>query len=281
MKQAAIEAILANQNQYTRPGGHVAYVEALSEIYSSRLKRNLNPFTEIVTFNGAQEGLVSILAALLEPGDEVLTLEPYFDAYVTVSQLFQVTSRGVAFTFKSKLRKKTRQIISSSSCDFQLNLNHFETMLTPKTKLLVVNTPHNPTGKVMTKEELRQLSHVLARYPDVIVLADEVYECMTYDGRKHERIASLPGFFDRTISLFSAGKTFSCTGWRAGYAIGPSHLIEGITKAHSTIPFCGTTPFEVALASIFREAEHNGYYDELRETLEVCVAVLVALFIGD
>ncbi|KAG1690076.1 hypothetical protein DVH05_028414 [Phytophthora capsici] len=246
VKQAAIDAINDGNNQYTRPGGHVSYVETLAEMYSPLLNRDLDPMTEIVTFNGAQEGIASIMAALLEPGDEVLTFEPYFDAYVTVSQLHGIKSAGVPFSFNAAKRaaflsEDSHVDARFTSHDFQADLEKLEAMLTPKTKMLVLNTPHNPT----------------------------VYEFMTFDGLQHERIASLPGFFDRTVSLFSAGKTFSCTGWRTGYAVGPAHLVGGITKAHSTVPFCGTTPFEVALASAFREAKHNGYYDELRETLQV------------
>ncbi|KAL3665346.1 hypothetical protein V7S43_009385 [Phytophthora oleae] len=273
VKQAAIDAINDGNNQYTRPGGHVSYVETLAEMYSPLLNRVLDPMTEIVTFNGAQEGIASIMAALLEPGDEVLTFEPYFDAYVTVSQLHGVKSAGVPFRFDAAKRaaflsEGSHVDARFTSHDFQADLEKLEAMLTPKTKMLVLNTPHNPTGKVFSKEELVQIAKVLERHPNVIVLADEVYEFMTFDGLKHERIATLPGFFDRTVSLFSAGKTFSCTGWRAGYAVGPAHLVGGITKAHSTVPFCGTTPFEVALASAFKEAKHNGYYDELRETLQ-------------
>jgi aspartate/methionine/tyrosine aminotransferase len=274
VKQAAIDAITDGNNQYTRPGGHVSYVETLAEMYSPLLGRELDPMTEIVSFNGAQEGIASIMAALLEPGDEVLTLEPYFDAYMTVSQLHGVSASGVPFRFNPAKRaaflsEESHVAERFTSHDFQLDLEALEAKLTPKTKMLVLNTPHNPTGKVLSRDELKKLAAVLERHPHVIVLADEVYEFMTYDGLPHERIAALPGFFDRTISLFSAGKTFSCTGWRTGYAVGPAHLVGGVTKAHSTVPFCGTTPFEVALASAFREAKHNGYYDELKATLQV------------
>ncbi|POM70837.1 Kynurenine-oxoglutarate transaminase, partial [Phytophthora palmivora] len=234
VKQAAIDAINDGNNQYTRPGGHVSYVETLAEMYSPLLNRDLDPMTEIVTFNGAQEGIASIMAALLEPGDEVLTFEPYFDAYVTVSQLHGVKSAGVPFRFDEAKRaaflsQDAHVDEHFTSHDFQADLGKLEKMLTPKTKMLVLNTPHNPTGKVFSRQELLQLADVLERHPNVIVLADEVYEFMTYDGLEHERIAALPGFFDRTISLFSAGKTFSCTGWRAGYAVGPAHLVGGIT----------------------------------------------------
>ncbi|RLN64388.1 hypothetical protein BBP00_00003509 [Phytophthora kernoviae] len=273
VKQAAIQAINEGHNQYTRPGGHVGYVETLAEMYSPLIGRELDPMKEIVTFNGAQEGIASIMAALLEPGDEVLTFEPYFDAYVTVSQLQGVSSNGVPFKFNPAKRdaflsEDPHVNTRFTSHDFQVDLVKLESMLSPKTKMLVLNSPHNPTGKVFSREELQQIACVLERHPDVIVLADEVYEFMTYDGLKHERLASLSGFFDRTISLFSAGKTFSCTGWRAGYAVGPAHLVGAITKAHSTVPFCGTTPLEVGLASAFRQAKTNGYFEEIRETLE-------------
>lgn len=273
VKQAAVDAINAGHNQYTRPGGHVTYAETLAEMYSELLGRELDPMKEVVTFNGAQEGIASIMAALLEPGDEVLTFEPYFDAYVTVSQLHGVSSSGVPFQFnpakkQAFLSEDAHVSTEFTSHDFQVDLQRLEAALTPKTKMLVLNTPHNPTGKVFSREELQQVAKVLERHPNVIVLADEVYEFMTYDGLKHERLAKLPGFFDRTISLFSAGKTFSCTGWRTGYAVGPAHLVGAITKAHSTVPFCGTTPLEVALASAFRQAKTNGYYEELTETLQ-------------
>ncbi|KAI9906236.1 hypothetical protein PsorP6_003299 [Peronosclerospora sorghi] len=273
VQQAAIDAIVNGYNQYTRPGGHVSYVETLAEMYAPIFKRELDPMKEIVTFNGAQEGLASIMAALLEPGDEVLTFEPYFDAYVTISQLHNVQADGIPFHFDPTKRAAFLSADSDvamrfSSRDFHLDLNGLEAKLTPKTKLLVLNTPHNPTGKVFTQDELVQLAKILERYPNVIVLTDEVYEFMTYDGLVHERMALLPGFFDRTISLYSAGKTFSCTGWRTGYAIGPAHLIEGVIKAHSVVPFCGATPFEMALASAFRDAKRNGYYQELKQTLE-------------
>ncbi|RLN32359.1 hypothetical protein BBJ28_00005040 [Nothophytophthora sp. Chile5] len=273
VKQAAVDAINAGHNQYTRPGGHADYVAALAEMYSPLLGRSLDPMKEVVTFNGAQEGIASVMAALLEPGDEVVTFEPYFDAYVTVSALQGVKAKGVPFRFQSAKRQAflsedAQSTAAFSSRDFELDLTKMESLLSSKTKMLVLNTPHNPTGKVFSRRELQQIALVLERHPDVIVLADEVYEFMTYDGLQHQRLAALPGFFDRTISLFSAGKTFSCTGWRTGYAVGPAHLTAAITKAHSTVPFCGTTPFEVALASCFPLAQRNGYYEELTETLQ-------------
>ncbi|DAZ93170.1 TPA: LOW QUALITY PROTEIN: hypothetical protein N0F65_005520 [Lagenidium giganteum] len=271
VKQAAIDAINANHNQYTRPGGQVDYVNVLADMYSPLLDRRINPMTEVVTFNGAQEGITAILAALVEPGDEVLTLEPYFDAYKTVSTLLGIKTVGLPLEMSPEKKKAYNSDSTNStfsSADFHIDVEKLDHMITPKTKMLVLNTPHNPTGKVLTKQELEDIARVLQRHPHVIVLSDEVYEFMTFDGKPHERIAAYSGMFDRTISLFSAGKTFSCTGWRAGYAICPEHLSKPITKAHSTIPFCGVTPFEVALASCFKQVETNGYLQSLASDLE-------------
>ncbi|KAF1332743.1 Kynurenine-oxoglutarate transaminase, partial [Globisporangium splendens] len=271
VKQAAIDAINGNHNQYTRPGGQVDYVNVLAEMYSPLLKRELNPMKEIVTFNGAQEGIASIMAALLEPGDEVVTFEPYFDAYKTVSTLLGIKTVGIPFELSpEKQQEFSRRSTNAtfSSGDFRIDLDKLDKIITKNTKMIVLNTPHNPTGKVFSKHELEQIAEVLKKHPHVLILSDEVYEFMAYDGLQHERIASFPGLFDRTISLFSAGKTFSCTGWRVGYAIAPEHLTSAITKAHSTVPFCGTTPLEVAMASCFKQVQTNGYLDELKATLE-------------
>ncbi|TMW65773.1 hypothetical protein Poli38472_008415 [Pythium oligandrum] len=264
VKQAAIEAIQANNNQYTRPGGQLDYVKVLADMYSPLFERQLDPMKEIVTFNGAQEGLAAIIAALVEPGDEVVILEPYFDAYKTISTLLEIQTVGIPLKFTPSTDANT----PATSTNFHLDLEKLDKALTPKTKMLVLNTPHNPTGKVFSREELEGIATVLRKHPHVTVLSDEVYEFMCYDGLKHERLATLPGMYDRTISLFSAGKTFSCTGWRVGYAVAPAALAGAITKAHSVIPFCGVTPFEVALASCFKQIQHNGYVDELRTTLQ-------------
>jgi aspartate/methionine/tyrosine aminotransferase len=212
------------------------------------------------------------LSPLSTQGDEVLIFEPYFDAYKTVSTLHGIKTVGIPFEFAEDKRdafqsSDTTAGTTFSSSDFRIDLAKLEASITSNTKMIVLNTPHNPTGKVFSREELEGICRVLERHPQVLVLSDEVYEFMCYDGLHHERIAAYPGMFDRTVSLFSAGKTFSCTGWRVGYAIAPAHLTGAITKAHSTVPFCGVTPFEVAMASCFQQMQTNGYLDELKETL--------------
>lgn len=218
---------------------------------------------------------VTFLTFVSVQDDEVVVFEPYFDAYKTVATLLGIKTVGVPF----ELAEDKRTAFNSSgplesgtkfsSSDFRIDLAKLEAAITPKTRMIVLNTPHNPTGKVLSKSELEGIAAVLEKHSNVLVLADEVYEFMCYDGLEHVRIASLPGMYDRTISLFSAGKTFSCTGWRVGYAVAPAPLASAITKAHSVVPFCGTTPFEVAMAHCFKHIQHSDYIAELKNTLQV------------
>jgi aspartate/methionine/tyrosine aminotransferase len=142
--------------------------------------------------------------------------------------------------------------------------------------VLVLNTPHNPTGKVFTRDELEGIASVLKRHPGIIVVSDEVYEYSVFKGKEHVRFATLPGMWDRTISLYSAGKTFSCTGWRVGYSIGPASLVEPMIHAQSVINFCSANPMEIAVASAMQSAVSNGYFDQLPAMLEA-----KANFLGD
>ena len=125
----------------------------------------------------------------------------------------------------------------------------------------MLNTPSSPLGKVYTKEELEAVAEVVARHPNLIVLADEVYEAAVFDGKEHHRFASLPGMFERTISLFSAGKTFSCTGWRVGYAIAPKELTAPMLALHAAINFCVSVPLQLACTKAFAHADEEGYFE--------------------
>jgi hypothetical protein len=142
---------------------------------------------------------------------------------------------------------------ASSSGDWTLDLEELDAAMSEKTKMLVLNTPHNPTGKVFTRDELKGISDVVMRYPNVTVLSDEVYEFMTFDGLKHERIATLPGMWERTLSVYSAGKTFSATGWRVGYVVGPQPLITPLVRVHQASNFCTPSALQIAIAIALRE----------------------------
>lgn len=197
-------------------------------------------------------------------------IEPYFDAYVNAAKLFDLKTVGVPLTFS-----KDRQIDFENgdgkfyASELKLDMNQLNDSITSETKMLVLNTPHNPTGKVFLKDELEQIVEIIQKHPHLIVLSDEVYEFMCFDGLKHERIATFPDMFDRVISLFSAGKTFSCTGWRVGYGIMHKKFAAPILKVHNAIPFCGSTPLEYATGKAFELAQKNGYLAKLPEKLQV------------
>ncbi|OQR85002.1 kynurenine-oxoglutarate transaminase [Achlya hypogyna] len=271
LKEAAIEAIQAEHNQYTRPGGNPGLVNVLADVYSPLYGRDLNPLTEIVTFTGAQEGIFCIFLSLLSRGDEVLILEPYFDAYINIAKLLGIRTVGLPLEMSPDRKAKYNDPSCTeafSSKDLVLDLAKLEASITPKTKMLVLNTPHNPTGKVFSRDELEGIAAIMKRHPDIIILSDEVYEFMCFEGTPHERIATFDGMYDRVISLFSAGKTFSCTGWRVGYAIMPPKLALPVAKTHSAVPFCGALPFELAVAKGFEVARTNGYLAELPQLLQ-------------
>ena len=166
---------------------------------------------------------------------------------------------------------------AKSAADWTLDLSELEAALSERTKLLVLNTPHNPTGKVFSAAELEGIAHIVRKYPRLVVMSDEVYEFMTFDGLPHARISALPGMFDRTLSIHSAGKTFSATGWRIGYVIGPAPLITPLVRVHQASNFCTPTSLQVATAVAFDAAERDGYFAEFANFLELKRNKLVAL----
>jgi aspartate/methionine/tyrosine aminotransferase len=149
-----------------------------------------------------------------------------------------------------------------------LDLDELDDALNERTKLLVLNTPHNPTGKVFSREELEGIARVVKKYPRLLVLSDEVYESMVYDGLEHHHIGSVEGMFERTISVFSIGKTFSATGWRVGYAVGPEPLIAPLVRVHQASNFSTPTPLQIASAIAFDKAAEFGYFEDLTATLQ-------------
>jgi len=157
-----------------------------------------------------------------------------------------------------------------SSGDWVLDVQELERNITSKTKMLVLNTPQNIPGKVWSRKELESIADVVKRHPNILVLSDEVYEGMTYDDKKHTKIASLPGMFERTITLGSAGKSFSVTGWKTGWAIGPKDLVEAIWSVHQNVSFCSTTPLQEAIAIGFEKiiSKESDYLEVLRKDLQ-------------
>ena len=228
-------------------------MNALAAVYSPVFDRELDALTEIVVTTGATEGIYATVQGLVDPGDEVILIEPFYDSYPP-----SVIMAGGTPVYVP-LRPRPG---ATSAADWQIDMEDLQAAISPKTKLIIINTPLNPVGKMYSREELLALAQV-AQEHDLLVLSDEVYEWMTYDGTPHVRIATLPGMWERTVTLGSAGKTFSVTGWKIGWAIAPEPLAHAVLMAHQWIPFAVTTPLQEAVGAAFEQVEERNYLHEL------------------
>jgi aspartate/methionine/tyrosine aminotransferase len=243
----AVRALRSGQNQYARSMGHRPLVEALSEKILRHYQLRYDPLTELVICSGATEGMASTFLGLLNPGDEVVFFEPYYDSYPACAALAGAVPRYYTLQFP----------------DFTIDFKELEKCFSRRTRLLVLNTPHNPTGKVFTQADLEGIA-VLCEKHDVLVASDEVYEHLTYDGTRHIPIASIPGMRERTLTISSAAKTFSLTGWKVGWVSGPGDLVAAVQAAHQFLTFAVPTPLQAALAEVLRD-NNDAYYRSLRE----------------
>jgi len=253
VRKLAQESIEEGNNQYARPAGHPFLVETLSEFYGDAFGKKLEPMTEISVCSGGQEGIYNVLAAFCNEGDEIMCIEPYFDSYKKAADLLGVVTKGVPLRLEPG---------GKTAASYKLDVSNLDEAISEKTKVLILNTPHNPTGKVFSREEYEQIAHVVRKHSHVLVLSDEVYEFMTFDGLKHERFSTIEGMWNRTISLFSAGKTFSCTGWRIGYCVGPAQLIAPLIDITGVVSFCAATPLQVAIGKAFKQAMKTSYFSK-------------------
>lgn len=250
IKQAAQRAIAADLNQYARSAGHLPLVSQLAATYSPLFGRELDAQREIVVTAGATEAIFATIQALVDPGDEVLLIEPFYDSYPAA-----VTMAG-GVPVHVPLRAPAG---ATAAAQWTLDTAELRAALSPRTRLLILNTPSNPVGKLFTRAELSALAALVEEF-NLLVLCDEVYEWMVYDGAEHVRFATLPGMAARTITLGSAGKTFSVTGWKIGWAIAPPPLAHAVLMAHQWIPFAVATPLQQAVADAFAAAPAEDYF---------------------
>lgn len=242
--QAAQEALAMTENQYARSGGHPLLCQTLAEHYSPLFGRDLDWQKELTVSVGATEGIYASLQSLINPGDEVVLMEPCFDIYRAQVQMAGGVCQFVPLHPPSE-----------DCSHWHLNEDELRACFNENTKVLVLNNPHNPTGHVFRREELAMIASVVESFPQVTVITDEVYEHIVFDGHEHVRFGSLPNMWERTLTCSSAGKTFSITGWKIGWVIGPEHLLQGVFLTNQWIQFSVCTPLQVAVANILRQAE--------------------------
>ncbi len=244
---AAVAALRSGDNQYARSRGHPALVKAIAESRERLYSLRYDPLREVLVFSGATEGIASSMLGLLNPGDEVILFEPFYDSYPACTALAGALPRFVTLRFP----------------EFALDLDELAGTVGPKTRMIVLNSPHNPSGKVFTRAELEGIAAV-AQEHDLIVLADEVYEHLTFGDARHVPIATLPGMRERTLTLSSTGKTFSYTGWKIGWGTGPRALIDAAQAAHQFVTYAVATPLQVAMAHALTEFTGAGFLAEFR-----------------
>lgn len=235
IKEAARRAIADGLNQYPPGRGIPALRESVAEHQARTYGLELDPDTQVLPTVGATEGIASCILALAEPGDEVVTFEPYYDSYTAMFALAGVRHRTC----------------SLRAPDFAIDEAELRAAFSSRTKLVLLNTPHNPTGKVFTSEELALIAE-LAREFDAYVVTDEVYEHLTFDDTAHVPMATLPGMFERTLTISSAGKTFSLTGWKVGWVTGTPELVQSVLTVKQYLTFSGGGPFQAAVAEGLR-----------------------------
>jgi N-succinyldiaminopimelate aminotransferase len=250
MLAAAQEAIAAGVNQYPPGPGRQELREAIAA-QRAAYGVTFDPDTEVLVTVGATEAIAAALLALVDAGDEVILFEPYYDSYAASVALAGATRRVVSLVDGPR---------------FSVDLDAVRAAITPRTRAILVNSPHNPTGTVFTSDELAGIAALCVEH-DLIAITDEVYESLTYDGVPHVPLCTFPGMASRTVTISSAGKMFNCTGWKIGWVCAPAPLVSAVRAAKQFLTFVGGAPFQPAVA--YALTHESAWVSSLRDSLEV------------
>lgn len=244
LKEAAQKAISDDINQYAPASGRPRLRTAVSQKMADVYGLQVDPMREVTITHGATEAIFATIMGLVNPGDEVIMFEPFYDSYVPSTQFAGGTPRY--YTLRPP--------------NWEIDPDALEALFNDKTKLIMINTPHNPTGKVFSQAEYDLIARLCQKY-DVIAVMDEVYEHIVFDDAQHLTMANQPRMRDRTVTISSLGKTFSATGWKVGWAVASPEISTAIFRAHQFVTFCGAAPLQEATA--FALETSNDYYAQL------------------
>jgi aminotransferase len=254
--EAAIRAIREGDNQYTFPFGARAFRQAVAARYARYNHITADPETEVTITCGVSEAMLSSILALTEPGDEAIILEPWYENYLPDCLMAGVRPRFVP------LREPA----------YAFDADELRAAFNPRTRLILINTPHNPTGRVFRRQELEVVA-ALCREFDVIAVTDEIYDQIFYDGHEHVSVGSLDGMAERTVTISGLGKAYAVTGWRVGWAVAAQPLTAVIRKVHDYVTVCAPAPFQAA--GIVALGLPEGYYVDMRAQYAARRAILL------
>ena len=247
--ESAIAAIRAGHNQYPPGPGIPELRRAIAEHQARRYSLELDPDTDVLVTAGATEAIAAALCALAGPGDEVICFEPYYDSYAA-----SIALGGAG-----------RRVVTLEAPGFRFDPDRLRAAVTAATRVVLLNSPHNPTGRVFDLEELTCIAELCVER-DLLVISDEVYEHLVFDGRRHVPIATLPGMAERTLTISSAGKSFSFTGWKIGWVTGPAALVTAVRTVKQFLTYVSGGPFQYAVVTALEMGDR--VTDELAAALQ-------------
>ena len=244
--------MVADHNQYAPMPGTIALRNAISEVIKHSFGIERDAENEITITSGATEAIYAVIAAFIAPGDEVIVFDPSYDSYNPVIRL----NGGIPVH------------INLNYPDFSVDWEVVRSKISNRTKMIVINTPHNPSGAVMAEEDMKELESIVLKHK-ILVLSDEAYERLIYDGNVHQSVLRFPGLSSQSLAVFSFGKTFHATGWKMGYVSAPAYLMAEIRKTHQFIVFSVNTPIQLAVAEYLKVPAHyeslGAFYQNKRD----------------